>query len=72
MPKGIEKRIITIGFWHFVFVPFTFEVFSEFFSLSFRALARIKLIVTHFRPFYQRRIGKLQGHLELRILEFEK
>lgn len=51
IPKGTEKRILTIGFLTFCLCTFTFEVFLELFSFSFHAFAKIKIrFVTHFRP----------------------
>lgn len=43
MPKGTEKRVLTIGFLTFCFFTFTFEAFFEFFSFSFHAFANIKI-----------------------------
>lgn len=43
MPKGTEKRVLTIGFLTFCLFTFTFEAFFEFFSFSFHAFANIKI-----------------------------
>lgn len=44
MSKGTEKRVLTLGILTFCLRAFTFEVFFEFFSLSFHAFAKIKIL----------------------------
>ena len=44
MSKGTEKRVLTLGILTFCLRTFTFEVFFEFFSLSFHAFAKIKIL----------------------------
>lgn len=44
MSKGTEKRVLTSGIFTFCLRTFTFEVFFEFFSLSFHAFTKIKIL----------------------------
>ena len=44
MPKGTEKRVSTLGFLIFCLCTFTSEVLFEFFSFTFHAFAKIKIL----------------------------
>lgn len=43
MLKGIEKWVLILGILIFCFCMFIFEVFFEFFSLSFDVFVKIKI-----------------------------